>query len=390
MRTTYPSRWTGPVALVSGTILLALTFLAAGCGSDNATKDELSTLNPPHATASPSSESAATPEPTSTDSDDAVTVGPERPADRAASADRATPGAGSDANVADAAPVSWGAVEATWNAGDYKEVSEQCIRFTQENPENRWGFYLLGLSLRQTGDLEGAASALVRATELDPRYAKAWLNLARVYLDAQQPDTALTAIDRARELDPGSGVAQRLAGRAYQQLGRVSDAANAYRNAIAANPQDVWAMNNLGFLWIEQDQCDQALPALARACELHGEVAMFRNNLGMALERMGYIRDAEAAYRAAANAGSEKAADNVGRIERVESDPGEGHADLAALADAFARSIAVADATGQSMEVTRRGPANGEPVADTEGTVVGTRAADAAAGIDSAHVDPKR
>jgi len=45
-------------------------------------------------------------------------------------------------------------------------------------------------------------------------------------------------------------------------------------------------MNNLGLLFLEQGDAEEALPLLCRAVQLRKDVAAFHNNLGMALEQL--------------------------------------------------------------------------------------------------------
>jgi hypothetical protein len=75
-------------------------------------------------------------------------------------------------------------------------------------------------------------------------------------------------------------------------------------------------------------------------------VAVFHNNLGMALERTGRSQAAEAEYIAAVNADPlyEKAALNGERIAVVLKDPGETPVDLALLAREFVNGIDGAEA----------------------------------------------
>ena len=73
---------------------------------------------------------------------------------------------------------------------------------------------------------------------------------------------------------------------------------------------------------IEAERFEEALAPLARAIELKTDVAMFHNNLGMALECTGRFRHAENAYKSAVdiNGAHEKAFANLVRIENVEQD----------------------------------------------------------------------
>ena len=75
-------------------------------------------------------------------------------------------------------------------------------------------------------------------------------------------------------------------------------------------------MNNLGYLYIQQGRSDAALLPLARAVELRGNVPVFQNNFGTALERSGHFVTAREAYQAALQADStyEKAAVGLARV----------------------------------------------------------------------------
>ena len=111
--------------------------------------------------------------------------------------------------------------------------------------------------------------------------------------------------------------------RAYEALGRTDDAIAAYQRAIVTNDSDVWALNNLGALYIRLERFEDAIGPLARAIELEDKVATFHNNLGMALELTGRIEDAVSVYRAAlAIEGTYgKAVANLQRVESVKQDP---------------------------------------------------------------------
>ena len=78
----------------------------------------------------------------------------------------------------------------------------------------------------------------------------------------------------------------------------------------AVDEHDVWAMNNLGYIYIQTGRSTDALRPLARAVEIRGNVPVFQNNFGTALERSGHFVTAREAYQAALTADStyEKAA----------------------------------------------------------------------------------
>ena len=92
-------------------------------------------------------------------------------------------------------------------------------------------------------------------------------------------------------------------------------------------------MNNLGLLFLEQGRPDDALPLLARAVQLKKDMAMFHNNLGMALEHTGRFAAAATAYHSALTADPKyaKAEKNLARVEGVKSSSEEPF-DLEAMA----------------------------------------------------------
>jgi superkiller protein 3 len=128
-------------------------------------------------------------------------------------------------------------------------------------------------------------------------------------------------VERARALEPLSAEGLRLLGRARYELKQIPEAIDAYQRAIALDERDVWAMNNLGLIYIQQDRSDSALPVLARAVELRRDSPVFQNNLGTALERTGHYAAAKMAYESALAADSTygKASASLARVTLLAS-----------------------------------------------------------------------
>ena len=118
----------------------------------------------------------------------------------------------------------------------------------------------------------------------------------------------------------------------------VALAVDAYRLALIGDERDVWALNNLGMLYIEQHDPTHALGPLARAVQLRPSSPIFQNNLGMALELTGNLVEAKRAYDEAVKADSTytKAQANAKRLGDVVVPPGQGPtADVKDLAETF-------------------------------------------------------
>ena len=234
-------------------------------------------------------------------------------------------------------PVTFEMADAAYRDRRYDDATVLFTTYTEGRPTNPWGFYMLGLSAWKSGDRATAESAFVQALKLDSTHVKSHLNLSRVLLESEQPESALVHIEAAIALDSTSSEPLRLQGRAFEMQDKTDDAIVAYQQAIVRDENDVWAMNNLGVLYIRLGRVEDAIGPLARANELQDKVATFHNNLGMALELTGRFADAVTQYRAAlAIEGTYgKAGSNLQRVEQVKQDPSITPVDLAERSKQF-------------------------------------------------------
>ncbi|HSG82739.1 MAG TPA: tetratricopeptide repeat protein [Gemmatimonadota bacterium] len=237
--------------------------------------------------------------------------------------------------------VTYAEAESVFLNRNYDEATELFVLYSERRPENPWGYYMLGLSAWKSGQHGLAESAFQQALELDPLHVKSWINLSRVLLDQERAEEALQLIDEALALSPESSVGYRLQGRALHQLGRLDDAIDSYRQAILIDHGDVWSMNNMGLILIEQERFIEALLPLARAVGLEPEVPIFHNNLGVALERTGHYRAAEDAFRSvlALDETYMKAEISLLRVEEMVEDVATLPVDLTELAQSFVDEV---------------------------------------------------
>jgi protein O-GlcNAc transferase len=86
-------------------------------------------------------------------------------------------------------------------------------------------------------------------------------------------------------------------GLAREMLDDIEGAEQAYRSALAANPQFTEAMNNLGTLLRDTDRLADGIAMLRQAIEIRPGFASAHLNLGLALEDSGDDAGAAAEYR---------------------------------------------------------------------------------------------
>ena len=214
--------------------------------------------------------------------------------------------------------VSYADAEEVFARGEYDEAADLFSAYTERKSDNPWGHYMLGLSAYRAGDLARAEHAFDRALELDPSFVKGYVNSARVLLDLGRTNEAAERVNIALVHDSTSSDALRLLARTHAVLGDTDAAISTYQRALTIDDRDVWSMNNLGLLYIELGRFDDALPPLARAVQLRGTAPVFQNNLGVALERGGYLNQAAEAYTAALRADSTYGKAGIS-LERVQA-----------------------------------------------------------------------
>lgn len=84
-----------------------------------------------------------------------------------------------------------------------------------------------------------------------------------------------------------------------QLQGKWEDARLAYEQALALDPGNIYALNNLGYLLLRQGNVEDALQLIQRAIEIEPTYALAHNNLGNAYLNLGRAEEAMAEYQAA-------------------------------------------------------------------------------------------
>jgi Tfp pilus assembly protein PilF len=128
----------------------------------------------------------------------------------------------------------------------------------------------LGWLYLQLGRLDEALSRFQKATELDPNYAEAHMNVGVTLAEAARWQEAVAAYRRALALPtlPTPHVAYQNLGLALYHLKRYREAEEALRVALRLDPQMGVAYYNLGLVLAAQNRRDEARASFRRAVEL--------------------------------------------------------------------------------------------------------------------------
>jgi tetratricopeptide (TPR) repeat protein len=157
------------------------------------------------------------------------------------------------------------------------------------------GLTVLGEVCRRLKLLDQARVYFERATILEPGNAEAWygLGLSYSFLDK---DKAVEAFRKAIAADPNEASAHRELGHMLWRRGELAAAKESILVALSLNDEDPWAHNYLGNLLSVDGRHAEAEQEFRRAVDLWSEVPLFVCNLGDALAKQGRMSEAERAY----------------------------------------------------------------------------------------------
>jgi Tfp pilus assembly protein PilF/transglutaminase-like putative cysteine protease len=145
------------------------------------------------------------------------------------------------------------------------------------------------------GDQSTALSGLKRTVELDPKFTRAWLELAIAYMTSGKSDFALDALRKAIDSDPKQLVARKFYAFLLTGLRRPDAAIDAWREAAKIAPDDPEVNLDLGALLMQQERYAEAVPYLETAAKNDNSPSA-QASLGMAYLRAGEKEKAVAAF----------------------------------------------------------------------------------------------
>jgi tetratricopeptide (TPR) repeat protein len=110
----------------------------------------------------------------------------------------------------------------------FKSDIEQALReFQQEreiNPANPAVYDRLGDVYTRSGQYQQAQEALAKAISLDTSSTGPFIQMGKVLLKRNDPQTSLLYLQHAEKMDPGNYITHTLLGQAYRSLGREEEA----------------------------------------------------------------------------------------------------------------------------------------------------------------------
>ncbi|HVS03592.1 MAG TPA: tetratricopeptide repeat protein [Thermoanaerobaculia bacterium] len=177
------------------------------------------------------------------------------------------------------AAAEWGLARVAMARGDAGEAADRFRATLAAQPEASSVHYALGLALREQGELEAARRQMQRQGSGEVRFADPW-------------------IDEVDRLAVSAAAHLRRGGRALVN-GQVEEAVEAYRQAVAADPEHVEARRNLALALLRRGDAQGALAELGEARRRDPENLWVLFDLGNALQAAGRPGEAAASWQRA-------------------------------------------------------------------------------------------
>jgi tetratricopeptide (TPR) repeat protein len=191
--------------------------------------------------------------------------------------------------------------ELQYYLGKYPETFKHLDVVIRQNPYQPRAYFTKGMAFKEMGDTGLAISSFQTATEQDPSYFHAWIQLGQLHA-AKRSDLAILYFKNAIDINPSKQESYYALAFYYQNTGRVTEAMTTYLQLLEVDPKHVPSMHNLGFLLLfEKSRPDEALVWFEKALNLDPEFVQAQYHRGYCLELLGQKSAARQAYQAVLN-----------------------------------------------------------------------------------------
>lgn len=169
----------------------------------------------------------------------------------------------------------------------------------KKKPNDERARYYLATWLKKLDRRDVALEAYENLFEINPNYARYYLEAENIYLLDGQPTKGLAALKKAVEIDPGYVQAHLWLGirYCYQMLYEKSEKAT--KKALALNPNLVEALLNLGTIYEKKNRFEEAYRQAKKAVAINPYFSMARNGLGICSASRGFYQEAAENYKKA-------------------------------------------------------------------------------------------
>lgn len=174
-------------------------------------------------------------------------------------------------------------------------------------PNSLESYWARGTVLEITGNYEEAIAELEQAVAVNSNIAELHITLGRNYRFLEKYDLAVEEFTRANALNPSDAEPETLISRTYSSIGEFGKAIQYAEQAVADKPDDPFLYGNLGVMYKQNYEFNQAILMLKLAVRggnnpegvpveglplSYGRIVEYYYNYGIALMELGYCGEA--------------------------------------------------------------------------------------------------
>lgn len=164
---------------------------------------------------------------------------------------------------------------------DFASAIEPLQKYIAQRPDEPYPHFQLGYAYAGLKRADEAKNEFSRAITLNPKMAAAHQNLGLVLMDSD-PAAAASAFLHSAELQPADSRPRFLAGFSLEQAGKIPEAIEQYRAALALSPKDYEAHFALGRALLRSNDAAGAADQFLAAIASRGDAAPARLGLATA------------------------------------------------------------------------------------------------------------
>ena len=203
-----------------------------------------------------------------------------------------------DANIHNSLGVCYGV------SGNLEKALKEFTTAIDLDPGEPLSLYNAGLVSKMAGNHKDALDYFLRADSQPGERFEIALQIGRLYLDMDLPDSARPHLERAVQACPDSAPALSALGDCYSALDLPDDAIKTYKKALRRNANDAASLSGLGWLYHSLGKNrDIALLFCRQSVEIAPANGLYRQRLGDLLLQTDNLAEALDQYQSAAELG---------------------------------------------------------------------------------------
>ncbi|TMJ80358.1 MAG: tetratricopeptide repeat protein [Alphaproteobacteria bacterium] len=184
-----------------------------------------------------------------------------------------------------------------WEPTKYKEALGYFDRSIDADPMFLFAYLMQGAIYNKCEEHDDAIAKYQRATEMNPS-AQTFTRAGAYLRKYGRHADSIAMFGKAADLKP-SGPAYSYWGQALRASGRPEEARERFQQAIQTDPNSPNGYNQLGLLYLEEKNWDEAATNFRLAINASPRWSNYYYNLGRALSGAGNLKDAKDAFKRA-------------------------------------------------------------------------------------------